>query len=439
MESFLVKTANENNIEKKKRVLKKKDSNQIQTQLNFKIKETEQPEESKPVNEVIPSFPKLYQLNNNHKIYEWSIRIEKSSGDSYDIITAHGEKDGKQVPHIKNIDKGKVKRSVLEQAVLEAESKWKNKKEKDLYCESIEETTNNVEENVIVRPMLANTFSFDVYNKGGRGFKISLPAYVQRKYDGIRCIAYLKNGEVVLESRKGIPFQNFEELRKQLKIMLNKQPSTFYFDGELYTNKYDFEVLCGLVRLTEKKVKNEDKEKINQIEYHIYDFVNTSNIDMKYKQRFEFLESFLTQHSSIELIKRVPTEEVNTLNDIKTKHDLYIQEGYEGIMIRDTEGPYEVQKRSKFLQKYKEFMEEEFKIIGFSEGTSDEKGCVLWNCETKNGSTFTVRPKGTKESRMELFANGSKYINKLLTVIFQEYSSDGIPRFPVGKGIRDIY
>jgi len=52
---------------------------------------------------------------------------------------------------------------------------------------------------------------------------------------------------------------------------------------------------------------------------------------------------------------------------------------------------------------------------------------------------FTVRPKGTKESRMKLFLEGDKYINKLLTVIFQEYSSDGIPRFPVGKGVRDIY
>ncbi len=436
MEAFLIKTSPENGGEKKKRVLnstkKKNDDSAVQSELN--ISSSTNTEEEK-----IPVFPKLYQLNNNQKIYEWSIRIEKSSGDSYDIITSHGEKDGKQVPHIKNIDKGKVKRSVLEQATLEAESKWKNKKEKDLYCESIEETTNNTEENVVVRPMLANTFSFDVYSKGGRGFKISLPAYVQRKYDGIRCIAYLKNGEVVLESRKGIAFQNFEELRKQLKVMLNQQPSTFYFDGELYTNKYDFEVLCGLVRLTEKKVTKEDKERINQIEFHIYDFVNTAELSMKYKQRYEFLESFLTQHMSLELIKNVPTEEVKTLNDIKSKHDFYIQEGYEGIMIRDKDGPYEVQKRSKYLQKYKEFMEEEFKIIGFSEGTSDEKGCVLWNCETKDGSVFTVRPKGTKESRMKMFEEGNKYVNKMLTVIFQEYSADNIPRFPVGKGIRDIY
>ena len=89
--------------------------------------------------------------------------------------------------------------------------------------------------------------------------------------------------------------------------------------------------------------------------------------------------------------------------------------------------------------KYKEFMEEEFKIIGFHEGTGDEKGIVIWECETPDKKQFSVRPKGTREIRKELYDNGDKYIGKLLTVIFQEYTNDGIPRFPVGKSIRDIY
>jgi len=84
-------------------------------------------------------------------------------------------------------------------------------------------------------------------------------------------------------------------------------------------------------------------------------------------------------------------------------------------------------------------MEEEFKIVGFHEGSGDEKGSVVWDCITKDDKTFAVRPKGTFESRKKLFDDGKKYIGKLLTVIFQEYSGDGVPRFPVGKGIRDIY
>ena len=83
-------------------------------------------------------------------------------------------------------------------------------------------------------------------------------------------------------------------------------------------------------------------------------------------------------------------------------------------------------------------MDEEFKIIGFHEGTGDEKGLVIWDCITKDEKTFAVRPKGTFESRNKLFLEANLHIGKLLTVIFQEYSNDGIPRFPIGKGIREI-
>jgi DNA ligase-1 len=397
--------------------------------------------ESTVVEETIPTFPKLYQLNNNNKIYEWSIRIETSSGDSYDIITAHGEKDGNMVSHVSNIDKGKVKRTVLQQAVQEAERKWKNKKEKDLYCETVEETTSNSESStMVIRPMLANTFSFDAYKKGGRGFRISLPAFVQKKYDGIRCIAYLKDGEIVMESRKGIPFQNFVSLRNQLKALYQHLPETFYFDGELYTDRVDFETLSGLVRLSEKKASSADRVKIEEVQYHVYDFAQTDQLDMTYQKRFEFLETFLTTHESLApLVQKVDTEVVHTLEQIKEKHDTYVQRGYEGIMIREMSGPYEVQKRSKYLQKYKEFFEEEFKIVGFHEGTGDMKGCVIWDCENKDGKVFAVVPKGTFETKRQFFLDGPKYINKLLTVIFQEYTADGVPRFPIGKGIRDIF
>ena len=85
-------------------------------------------------------------------------------------------------------------------------------------------------------------------------------------------------------------------------------------------------------------------------------------------------------------------------------------------------------------------LKEEFKIIGFHEGKGDEKGLVIWDCTTnKEEKPFSVRPKGTAEQRKDLYDNGKKYIGKKLTVIFQEYHESGIPRFPVGKAIRENY
>ena len=386
----------------------------------------------------IPEFPTLY-IDNKKKIYEWSIKIIPKGNNVFTIVTSHGEKNGKMVMHEKDITEGKAKRSVLEQTIQEVKRKWDNKKEKELYCESLD-LNSELSKKIIVRPMLANTFSFDTYKSKSRAFKISFPSYIQRKYDGIRCISYLKDDKVILESRKGIEFQNFGVLKDQLYELFKKLPKNFYFDGELYTDKLDFEVISGLIRLHEKKITQKDVDSINEIEYHIYDFVDLDNENIIYKDRHKYLTDFLSSNiNNISLCKTVDTILVEKLDDIKIYHDNFVKDGYEGIMIRDMNGIYEINKRSKYLQKFKEFLEEEFKIVGFHEGSSDEKGSVIWNCVTKDNQEFSVRPKGTFESRKKLFDEGDKYIGKLLTVIFQEYSAESIPRFPVGKSIRDIY
>ena len=96
-----------------------------------------------------------------------------------------------------------------------------------------------------------------------------------------------------------------------------------------------------------------------------------------------------------------------------------------------------LKKEVNIFKNIKDFKDEEFKIIGFTEGKGVEKGCIIWTCITKDGKEFSTRPKGTHKFRKELFKNGKEYIGKKLTVVFQEYSADGIPRFPVGKTIRN--
>jgi DNA ligase-1 len=89
--------------------------------------------------------------------------------------------------------------------------------------------------------------------------------------------------------------------------------------------------------------------------------------------------------------------------------------------------------------KYKEFMESEYKIVGFDEATGRDSGTVIWKCTTPDGDIFNVRPRGSIKERRDLFMNGTTYIGKWLTVIYQELSERNIPRFPVGKCIRDSY
>lgn len=382
----------------------------------------------------IPVYKSLYQHTNANKKYIWSIKIEPS-GNAYSILTEHGVVNGKLIKHKKEIKKGKANRSTLEQAILEATRKWKNKKEKDGYSLDLNKCT---KQNIIVRPMLAHKFTFKSLTNKSRAVNIELPAYIQKKYDGIRCLTYLKNGNIVLESRKGTPFNNFNDIEKELSKFLVGLPDTFYLDGELYTDDIPFEEISGLVRQKEKILDSKESSDISKIKYYIYDCFDTNNLSMTYTERLELLSLFFSTEKWKFLVM-AETTIVTSAESIKKFHDKVVKEGFEGVMLRNMNAPYEIKKRSKHLQKYKEIIEEEFKITGYHDGTGKEKGLVIWECITKDGKKFSVRPKGSHKLRKEWYQDADKYIGKQLTVIFQEYTGDGVPRFPVGKAIRDCY
>ena len=380
----------------------------------------------------IKKFPTLFKKTCSNKIYQWNIKIEDNNDNTYTIITSHGERNGKMVGHSKKISKGKANRSVLEQAILDSTSKWNSKYNKEGYRETI-----NMNSRPVVRPMLANTFKFDSLTKKSRAKKIKLPCAIQRKYDGIRCLAYNDNNKIILESRKGVKFENFNLLKKELQTLFLGFGKNFYLDGELYTDSIPFESLSGLIRKKENKTSEKELEDINKIKFYIYDCFDIDKMGTSFTSRCDLISVIFGKN--INYCVRVPTYIAETGDDIKKYHKQFISEGFEGTMLRNLDSVYEPNKRSKDLQKYKDNMEEEYKIIGFHEGSGDEKGAVIWDCVTKEGKQFAVRPVGSRELRQTLYKNGEKYIGSLLTVIFQELTNDGIPRFPRGKAIRDIY
>ena len=122
-------------------------------------------------------------------------------------------------------------------------------------------------------------------------------------------------------------------------------------------------------------------------------------------------------------------------------------------MFRNIDMPYE-QKRSYSLLKYKEFVEDEFIITGAEEGKGSLAGHVgAFVCKIEpnrllkdiGGKTFTfgteegvIKAKlmGKREYLKHLYENPEEYLNKPLTIKYQNLSQDGIPRFPVAKAIR---
>ncbi len=390
------------------------------------------------------SFPELQGEATTGKTKMWSIRVtERNTGAGLVgvIETTHGYVDGKKQVNEKIITEGKNigkknETTPLQQAINEARSAWVKKKESGYAAvgvtdelsranddaESVDSDNKGVSgargkgiDEDVPSPMLAHD-----YNK--RGKSIKFPCYVQRKYDGTRCVGMPGKG-LFSRNRKAYPHM------KHIIAEINKLPPSIILDGELYSDTLTFQEIVGLVK--RETLKAGDEEKQLQIKFHIYDIIN----DMPYEQRYANL-MMLFKRYKFKYLALVKTDVCESEDQMKELHSQYVAEGYEGIMLRNKTGAYK-NARSADLQKYKEFFDDEYEVVNYKEGEGQEEGCVLWICKTPEGKIFNCRPRGSREERCDLFINGKKYIGKNLTVRFQELTDDKVPRFPVGISFRD--
>ena len=371
-------------------------------------------------------FPQLFGSEKNGKVKVWSAIVSLKDDIATSTIT-YGQVDGKKQIVLREYTSGKNKgksneTTPYQQCFIETERKWKNKHEKENYITKDEEKDEN--DNKIF-PMLAGTYSIDSTKKND----IIYPCLSQPKLDGLRCIMYMRNNTVLAQSRAGSYFESISFLTQSMKDIFINNPSLI-LDGELYTMDMPFETLAGLLK--KKKVSNIDTTLLEKhVKYHIYDTISDETFDKRWNK--------LQKLQLNNYVKLVNTIQLSSIKDFQSYFSLFIEQGYEGIMLRNIKGIYREGYRSHDLQKYKEFKEDEYPIIGFEEGDGRDKGCVIWVCCNSNKKEFRVRPRGTVEQRSEWFKNGNKYIGKDITVIFQELSEQNIPRFPVGKAIRDGY
>lgn len=368
-------------------------------------------------------FPKLYKIDNKGKIRIWSIDAyptdQEGGGNPY-YQQIHGVLGGKLQYTFTNVKLGKNtgkanETTAWEQCKLEAESLWKKQRDRKGYSEEIPTKKP-------FGPMLAKS-----YDKDGKHIKF--PCYVQPKLDGLRCIARVENGNVTLWSRQNKQFK----ILKHIEDELSKWPNGIY-DGELYTHKSTFQEIVGAIK------RDEANELTSTIEYHIYDIVDEKTFQI---QRLKFL-SLYTRKYKWNFIKAVDTKQALNEHEVKLWHKHYTKNGFEGVMLRNRQGMYKIGGRSADLQKYKIFMDQEFKIIGAEENKGKLQGTCVFLCETEDGGIFKVMPEGSEELRRQYWQdwNSGKIKPGLeLTVKFFSWttSTPKVPRFPIGIAIREGY
>jgi DNA ligase-1 len=296
---------------------------------------------------------------------------------------------------------------------------WKKK-----YESGYREKVSELDSTGIFEPMLA---------KGYKDYMEDTfyPVFTQPKLDGIRVIAKPDG----LFTRNGKKHLNLEHVRKDLESIFKKYP-TLVIDGEGYADKLsnDFNQIVHLIK-QQKPTEQDRRDSAKVIKYHVYDCYFSDQPDMPFDERNAKIKSILKDVKSVQL---VDTYKVQTEAELNEYYSIFLEEGYEGQMIR-TNTPYE-NKRTKALLKRKEFVDEEFKIVDVEEGVGNRAGTagaiVLVN---KQGSKFNSGIRGNKEFVTSLLKNKKKVVGKEATIRYQNLSPDGIPRFPVMIAIRSDY
>lgn len=341
---------------------------------------------------------------------------------------------------------GKARRTVSEQAKLEYDSRVNKYMDKgykklpksiDLYTKEeldalLPEETTDSEGNL--KPMLAKDFhdvATSVLEKQWW--------YASRKIDGVRCLMFVKDGEIHTSSRGGKNYDNSTyhiTCNPKLKKFMLDNP-TLILDGELYIHGYSLQTLSGLARL------KKETDKCDELQYYIYDIVDTSKT---FEERLEVLDHIKDElqldfdpNKTFEngdlQIQMVPHIKVEGWVQIKKIHDSYVKEGFEGAVIRRPDKKYGVNKRTNDMVKVKEYQDGEFKIIGFSEGLRPED--MVFVCVTEDGKEFEAKPIGPRELKHEYLERMSEIVGKMATVKYFSFSDGGTPTQPVLKCIRD--
>jgi DNA ligase-1 len=306
----------------------------------------------------------------------------------------------------------KSQSSSAAQALFEAQAAMDKKLRTDY-----KRTLINIDEarNSIIKPMLAHTY--DGWER---------QCFAQPKLDGMRCLA-TPDG---LWSRNNLPIISAPHIEAHLSEFFKQNPNII-LDGELYNHEFhdNFNSIMSLA----KKIKptQKDLELSEQyLQYHIYDLYDQDFKADVYSTRLKRLDDINDNMPYFfgKTLIQVETSMIISEEDLEHHYLKVLQDGYEGQIIRyDRE--YQ-QKRSNYLLKRKEFVDEEFELLDIEEGAGNWEGLAKRAvCLSKEGIKFGAGISGTQEFCAKLLKEKGRYVS--VTVKYHALTPDGVPRFPI--------
>ena len=307
---------------------------------------------------------------------------------------------------------------------------------KDLRCGTGAKLINKVQKNTI--PLFGCMLAHD---GAKHPKKIAGECFIEYKYDGVRVIAIVQNGDATLYSRNGKLLENFPHINEALS---RSEFEGLVFDGEVMSE--DFQTLM-------KQVHRKEGAQTEDSYLAVFDMLtleefNAGATDMTAFERRERLISYQPLFSyRLQLVDAVMLD-LDTDDgqaSFKAMNKQALAEGYEGLMIKPIDQGYKC-KRSHAWLKIKPFIEVTLKVVALEEGTGKNEGLLgALVVEGEDDGKFFHLNVGsglTDENREQIWADQDNVIGQLVEIradaATQSQDADDTwsPRFPRFKTFR---
>ena len=247
---------------------------------------------------------------------------------------------------------------------------------KDLRCGCSEKTVNKVAKKFPQYAIPTFTCSL-AHDSANHEKKMVGKKQIEVKLDGVRVITIIRGNKVEMFSRNGKQFHNFDHIITEIEEVLkdNQAPYDLVLDGEVMSANFQ-----DLMKQIHRKETVQNSDAV----LHLFDICPLTDFqkgkwDKPQSFRSAATKAWVEQHSSI--LKHVQALEWEDV-DLSTPegeerfvelNKTAVDGGYEGVMIKDIDAPYECKRTHAWL-KAKPFIEITLKVVDVEEGTGRNEG-----------------------------------------------------------------
>ena len=247
---------------------------------------------------------------------------------------------------------------------------------KDLRCGVSEKTVNKIAKKfpqysipVFTCPLAHDSANHEKKMVGSKQIEIKL--------DGVRVLTIIRGDKVEMFSRNGKQFHNFGHIIAEIEEVLKTKPAP-------YDLVLDGEVMSANFQDLMKQVHRKDGKQSDDAVLHLFDMCPLADFqkgfwDVAQERRSQLVKHWVEENESVlKHVQALDWEDVDLSTSAGNKRFVELNKaavdgGYEGVMIKDTDAPYECKRTHSWL-KAKPFIEVTLKVANVEEGTGRNEG-----------------------------------------------------------------